>query len=119
MDGAARIAEDLLTFKFTTSAHAVASETMPNQISLRCALAVIKEFMPSSKLRNPMLRSQLESISNFQSCSKCSRLSRNAGRCKRLKNREKLAPRARFELATFRLTAVGVENLNGPIWCRL
>jgi hypothetical protein len=38
-------------------------------------------------------------------CSKCSKLSRNGGHCKHLKKREKLAPRARFELATLRLTA--------------
>jgi hypothetical protein len=53
MDGGARIAEVSSSFKFTTSNREVCSETMPNPISLLCAPAVIKKFIPGGKLRSP------------------------------------------------------------------
>jgi hypothetical protein len=61
MDGAARIAEALLTFRFTTSIHVGGSATMPNQIWSRCALTVIKKFIPRGKSRNPQRIFETES----------------------------------------------------------
>jgi hypothetical protein len=52
MDGGARIAEVLLTYKFTISTLVVDSETMPNQTSSRCALAVIEVFIPGRESRD-------------------------------------------------------------------
>lgn len=45
-------------------------------------------------------------IHSTVACSKCSKLSRNGDRFSHLKNREKLAARARFELITLRLAVV-------------
>jgi hypothetical protein len=56
MDGAARIAEALLTFRFTTSIHVGGLATMPNQIWSRFALAVIKTFIPGGDLKNRQCR---------------------------------------------------------------
>jgi hypothetical protein len=63
MDGGARIAEVSSTFKFTTSTRAVASETMPNPISLLCAPAVIKKFIRDAKSGDPR---KISKMSMFQ-----------------------------------------------------